>query len=73
MENLVADVTPLVNLQKVKVSFYIDMTCLPTGKSNLPRLESLTLGPFSPELDMFPLPADNHDYEDGIPPNSTLD
>ncbi|KAJ8428267.1 hypothetical protein Cgig2_009966 [Carnegiea gigantea] len=64
MENLVADMTALINLQKVTISYCANMTCLPFKSSNLPRLEAVTLGPFSLELDMFPFPTDNHDYED---------
>lgn len=47
----------LVHLRRVAISNCTNMTCLPIGLSNLQRLESLDLGPFSPDLEVFPFPT----------------
>ncbi|KAJ8452143.1 hypothetical protein Cgig2_016724 [Carnegiea gigantea] len=57
MKNL-PNITPLVNLRWLAIVNCTKMTCLPVGISNLPNLELLEIGPFSPELTTFPFPDD---------------
>ncbi|KAJ8425660.1 hypothetical protein Cgig2_015328 [Carnegiea gigantea] len=71
MENITADIAPLVSLRNVRIRHCTNMTCLPTGISDLPSLEELAIGELSAELDMFPFPKTdlNSDCEDDILPS----
>jgi len=68
MENIIAYIAPLVSLRKVIIKSCPNMTCLSPSISDLPRLEELTIGVFSLELDMFPFPTidTNYHYVDDI-------